>query len=147
MMAQYAKLKAASAHVGPNNPPCVILSGESVAGNDGTDFLRESLQKRGYSFKEVVGVWHGRPETSFVVVLPDNYDKIEEGVEYLQALAFWLYQESILYLSRDRVATIIDCETGERLVIGNFRRVKEEVALEQDCYTYDPIYKEFYAVV
>lgn len=113
----------------------VILSAETlnatVEGNrQRTETLRGCLQDCNMNFSQAVGVYKGKEETSFVVVVRD-----EEEIEALKGFAFLNFnQESILLQDANQEAYLV-FNDGETQRLGRLEQVSKEVATKEDAYT------------
>lgn len=122
----------------------VILSatknGDSVENtNFRTKTLRGVLGDLRLPFSEATGVYKGQTETSFVVVVTDNFD-----IDTLKGLAFKNFdQESILVQDSNQEAYLI-FNNGTTQNLGRLEQVSEEQAKELDNYTI--LNGNFYAV-
>jgi len=122
----------------------VILSatktGDSVENtNFRTKTLRGVLGDLRLPFSEATGVYKGQTETSFVVVVTDNFD-----IDTLKGLAFKNFdQESILVQDSNQEAYLI-FNNGITQNLGRLEQVSEEQAKELDNYTI--LNGNFYAV-
>lgn len=139
----YAKLKARDAWAGPNNPPVVLISAE-LAHNEARDNslltaeLEDDLINSRLPFKRVLGAYYGREERTFAVVLSTDSEVADKQYARLLELANQYNQESILYLSRDRHATLHYTKPNTpRTALGRFKPVSKEHALQCHSWTYD----------
>lgn len=115
-------------------------SGDSVENtNFRTKTLRGVLGDLRLPFSEATGVYKGQTETSFVVVVTDNFD-----IDTLKGLAFKNFdQESILVQDSNQEAYLI-FNDGTTQNLGRLEQVTEEQAKELDNYTI--LNGNFYAV-
>jgi lipopolysaccharide export LptBFGC system permease protein LptF len=122
----------------------VILSatknGDSVENtNFRTKTLRGILGDLRLPFSEATGVYKGQTETSFVVVISDNFD-----IDTLKAVAFKNFdQESILVQDANQEAYLI-FNDGTTQNLGRLEQVSEEQARKLDNYTI--LNNNFYAI-
>ena len=102
--------------------------------------LAADLALAGIPFREVVGVYKGVREASFV-----TWPESDDHSAQLLALAVSYGQESILHVHPDRTAEL-EYVNGARRVIGQFQQVSEAEAEGID-HTHDEENGAFYAVV
>lgn len=123
----------------------VILSAELAdkrfeSNRQRTSNLEACLDDCNMRFKPAKGVYKGRAEDSFVVVLKDNAE-----LETLKDFAFKSFnQESILYQDANGEAYLI-YQDGKAEQLGRLEQVSEELARKNDAYT--EMDGKFYAVV
>ena len=120
-----------------NNAGYVIFS--VMLGNDTmVDMLaheaaRDYLINKGISLKELEGSYKGNKELSFIVS--------QDHMEDVQALAKYHNQESIMLLKSHKhglyKASLHYLKELLHEDIGYLRQVTKEIALQQDCYSYD----------
>lgn len=140
----YSKIKSTEDTKMNISKQVVILSatknGDSIENtNFRTKTLRGVLGDIRLPFSEATGVYKGQTETSFVVVVNDNFD-----IDTLKSLAFKNFdQESILVQDANQEAYLIFSD-GSRLELGRLEQVSEEQAKKLDNYTI--LNGEFYAV-
>jgi len=116
----------------------VIISGKVSEETDHSRDLEQFLITNNLHYKEVVGVYKGEEERSFLVVLPYN-DYLNTMID----LGKVLKQECILYSSAMRESELI-YQDGKREYIGQLVPVYKEEAMKQDCYTYAPDLNKYY---
>lgn len=104
--------------------------------------FKAAMANVGIPAKPLMGRYKGQNEFSFISRMSD-YNRI----------APWLNtEESILHIhgydSRDRPrATLRYMQSGREQDLGRMVPVSRDVALRQDAYTYDPIYKAYFICV
>ena len=105
-----------------------------------TERLKDNLMQMGLEFQEMIGVYKGLLERSFMVI-----PKRDLEIDGLKAIARTYEQESILIVSRDRRARLcyVATDTSEYLP-GEFKRVYTSQGL--DSYTIDPETAAIYAI-
>lgn len=130
-------------------PAFVIISAELVSRSTmqniiRTEQLKEQLKSLGFRFKQVEGKYIGIREDSFVVLL-DNI-LLTDPLKTLRDLANQYGQESILYVSSERAATLLFIDdTKSPVYVGQFKVVDEHVAHRLNGCTYDRDSGYYYA--
>jgi len=117
-----------------------------LATNDklkGLGFVRGWVYK---PVKQVEGVYKGRVEDSFLIIL-DNPEEIHNDMARVMLLAEGCGQETVLYSDDKRNTWLIDVNTKERTPMGKLTEVTKEQALAQDSYTYIPYTKNYWAIL
>ncbi len=116
-----------------------------------TRIAAKQLTKLDIPFKEVIGMYNGIKELSFVVTL-EQHNRLAPFREILKICGKYK-QESILLLSNlqknnTRLAYLLQIQTpiGEKEYIGLFQQITEEEALKENSYTYDDKANIYYGV-
>lgn len=114
----------------------IILSAEQdglcpVENQHRTRILKHCLEDCNLSFGESVGVYKGREEASFVVIINNDAEK-----QALQDFAFKNFnQESVLYQDANQEAYLI-FNDGTEQRLGRLEEVSRETALKHDAFTH-----------
>lgn len=110
------------------------------------DTFEHQLRARDLDFKRVNGVWDGKAEVSYIVLIPHPGDE-----HTALRLARRYGQESALYVDANRHAVLfaLNREDGgvdikEQVGLGQWQLVSKAYALAQDGYTRDG--EDYYAV-
>ena len=92
--------------------------------------LATCLEELGFKFREATGVYKGKEETSFVVLIKDSFE-----LDVLKDFAFISFgQESILYQDANQEAYLIYSDKREER-LGKLEQTTKEEALKQDSFT------------
>ena len=112
----------------------VFISAELSSNNKeenklNTPFLRGTLKLEGYTFQEIIGVYKGSSEVSFMIEAKNN-----EVIDKLSKLAFGNYkQESIGILSEDS-SFLLEYSSGKVESLGYLQHVPSKRVEELDSY-------------
>ena len=118
-----------------SNTKSVFISAElSTKTNEenkvNTAILRGTLKIEGYVFQEIIGVYKGSEEVSFMVEA-----KNDEVIDKLKKLAFGNYkQESIGILSEDS-SFLLEYSSGKLQSLGYLQHVPSKRVEELDSYS------------
>lgn len=124
--------------------PFVVISADRASNTDELnaqrrDMFEHQLEARDLDFKRVVGVWQGKEEVSYIVLIPEPGDE-----HNALRLARRYGQEAALYVDANRHATMLalNAEDGgpdikESIGVGQWLPVSKAYALAQDAYTRD----------
>jgi len=96
------------------------------------------LKSDGITFQEMVGVYKGVKEPSFLVLA--KYENV------VRELCHFTKQDCYLYSNNERMSTLIYLD-GKTEEIGILKRVNESVAMELDAYTHDPVRNTYWATL
>jgi hypothetical protein len=96
------------------------------------------LKERGIEVVRYLGKYKGQQELSFCINAND-WDNVIDLVEESK-------QESVLFVSGDRHATLIFMDNRKPQKLGTFKKVPSEYALELDAWSYNPTNKTFFIV-
>ncbi len=113
-------------------PELVIISG-CTATFDSTELLQADLTSDKLPSEIVNGRYKGKDERALIVVLPagSTFDSLKKQfIRYLKDYK----QESLLYLTTQRLGYIVDPE-GRETRLGTWCNVSRKFALKQDAYT------------
>jgi len=127
-----------------NNNPFVLISAElsSLSQEENkqrTEELLARLQRADMAFKKVQGKYQGTTETSYLVVAMTASDRT-----FLEILGKEYGQECILYVDRDRLATLI--YSDKVTPIGSFKLISKDKEPTGD-YTYDYETNTYWSII
>ena len=122
------------------NQHLVLISAETETDNN-NELLEKALYAHNQINVPVNGCYNGVPEEAFCVVLGTDIREVEQQVTNLIKLGVVYGQESILYIDNEKGATLIYCETGERVSIGTWTRTNNPSA------NYSLIAGQYYEVI
>lgn len=92
-----------------------------------------------YTLPPLLGSYEGETERSYVF----EYSNLSEYLVLLH-LAKHTNQESVLLLDENNESTLLFCESGERVPLGQFKSVDQAKALSQAAWSYSPVDNQFY---
>jgi hypothetical protein len=92
-------------------------------------------------FKRLLGMYKGTAEQSFIMSRADFDEHVADSK--------WLNgEESILVLgaadARDHRPAALVYKDGRTVQLGRFKSVTRATALRSDCWTYDPLTREYF---
>lgn len=126
--------------------PFIIISAE-LSHHDGktnmkrTNTLKELIKGTHMPYKEILGLYAGKAESSFLLPLDTLYKIREKQIEKIQNLANDFGQESVLVRHCDNSCQLL-FNTGDTVEIGQWNEVDK---MPLDFGTYDPATKKYYA--
>lgn len=86
-----------------------------------TKALRDLLKDLPNPFRECTGVYKGVAEISFAVFLSEEFSAREQELGSFIRLGAAFRQESILWVTNERSAYLIDCQHDDQTYIGDWR--------------------------
>ena len=116
--------------------PFAVLSPDDSTDKTGPHYaaVRAGLRRAGLDFSPVYGIWEGKPEHSFLVLLPDG--DAGDGFATVMDLASRAGQDAVLYVGADREAAVIGRD-GTSRHIGHWQAIPP-VGPRPESYTVGP---------
>lgn len=94
---------------------------------------------------EVIGVYKGSKERS-IVVYSMTIESHSDRLELIKGIASKHSQESILEVHHDGYSLLHYLKEFKSVYIGHFKSTEKDTAIRQDCYTFEPVSKQYYIV-
>lgn len=105
---------------------------------------REILDKEGFQYQIVGGMYRGSKELSFCLST-DNASTHDKHLSAALNLGLLFNQDSVLEVHRDGVA-VLHLKNGQSETLGQFGELNERDAVKEDSYMHEPVTGRYFGV-